>query len=330
MTKQLTPLVSIVVPVYNVERYLEECFSSIASQTYRNIEIILVDDGSKDKSGEIADVLAQSDSRAMVIHKKNSGPSDTRNLGIKIAKGEYLVFIDSDDYIDTNFIEILLNSALQTQSDIVQCNNSRDRHKLGQGDLSNTSKPGIAAFIELLSYKMISPVVWGKIYKTSLFRDNNLDFPTGRQHEDTAILYKLIYFANNVVCLNKILYYYRPNDNSIMTGIVNSSYRVDHYSSVVKYHQELDDFIKQNEIVVSKMCINRHKALRLLSVLNKLALHKYEKTDTYGKFRKEYYKLSLTSLDLICLLGFLPVALPVVFRTGRSITPSIRTLLGKV
>jgi len=324
------PLVSIVVPVYNVEKYLEECFYSITSQTYKNIEIILVNDGSTDNSGKLAGELAKQDLRVVVIHKDNSGPSDTRNIGIDAAKGQYITFIDSDDLVEKCFIEILLISAIESDATTVQCDNSRNTNKLGQGSGESAILSGKDAFVELLNYNTISPVVWGKLYKMSLFQDNNFKFPTGRLHEDTAILYKLIYFSKAVVCINKILYYYRVNRNSIMNSMVSSSYTMDHYGSVVTYHKELDEFININKVDIDSVVISRHKSLRLLSVLNKLALHKLEKDDIYDRFKKEYLVASSNSHDLICLFGRLPVRIPVIFRAGQAVTPIARGLLGKV
>lgn len=319
------PLVSVVIPVYNVQDYLEECFNTIANQTYRNIEIILVDDGSKDSSGKIADTLAQSESRATVIHKKNGGLSDARNAGMKIAKGKYITFIDSDDYIDKTFIESLVKLSEDTNADIAQCNNSRDPAKLSTGSSKHTAISGHDAFVELMKFKTISPTAWGKIYRLSLFRDNKLEFPVGRIHEDTAVLYKLIYLATKVVCLDKVLYYYRVNNNSIMT----SSYTERHYGSVVKYHSELDDFILKNQINIEQSVIHRHKALRLLSVLNKLVMHKIEDTPAYNGFKKEYIRLSAKSHSTLCLLGVIPVLMPKIFRTTHNAMPIVRSLLGK-
>lgn len=113
------PLVSVIVPIYKVERYLKECVDSIINQTYKNLEIILVDDGSPDKSGEIADSYAEKDGRVRVIHKENGGLSDARNVGIESAKGEYISLIDSDDYISQYFIEIMMKNAIKYVTDVV-------------------------------------------------------------------------------------------------------------------------------------------------------------------------------------------------------------------
>lgn len=318
-------LVSVIIPIYNVEKYLEQCFASIISQTYKNIEIILIDDGSTDNSGDIADRLAQDDSRVRIIHKKNGGLSDARNAGMKIATGEYITFIDSDDYVDAKFIEILLELAQTTGAEIIQCNNSRKSTKLGMGSSKAVMMQGTHAFIELMKYKTVSPTAWAKLYKRSLFYDNKLEFPVGRLHEDTAIVYKLIYLADKIVCNDNVLYFYRLNNMSIMTA----NYTKHHYGSVLKYHKELDAFIVKNKVVINKRLIYRHKALRFLSVLNKMALHKAEHTDDYNKIKLEYIKLSVKSYSATCVLGMVSAYVPVIFRTIRKATPLIRNILGK-
>lgn len=326
MGKQDSPLVSIVVPIYNVEQYLEECFESIKNQSYENVEIVLVDDGATDSSGEIADRLAKNSKKTRVIHKKNGGLSDARNAGMKIAKGEYITFVDSDDAISDDFVKTLIDCALKNDADITQGDNSRRREDLGQGSGNTNTLRGEVAFIELMKFKVISPTAWGKLYKTSLFRDNKLEFPVGRIHEDTAVLYKLVYLANNITCIDKALYYYRVNDNSIMTA----SYTEKHYSSVVKYHEELEDFIAQHKIPVSKKVISKHKALRLLSVLNKLALHGREGSKEYKGLAADYKTFAKEANSATSLLGIFMVNNPSLFRSIKNLTPKIRKVLGKV
>ena len=116
------PLISVVVPVYNVEKYLEQCVNSIINQTYDNLEIILVNDGSKDKSPYLCDELAKKDSRISVIHKENGGPAETRNVGTEKASGEYIAFVDSDDWIHPKYIEILYNNLKENNAEISICN----------------------------------------------------------------------------------------------------------------------------------------------------------------------------------------------------------------
>lgn len=325
MGKQHTPLVSIIVPIYNVEQYLEECFGSIRNQSYGNIEIILVDDGATDSSGGIADTLVQRSKSTQVIHKKNGGLSDARNAGMKKAKGEFITFVDSDDCIDKDFVKNLMDAIMSNDADIAQCDNSRKIKYLGNGSQGVKALSGENAFIELMKYRTISPTAWGKLYRTSIFSDNKLEFPVGRIHEDTAVLYKLIYFAKKVVCLDQALYYYRINENSIMTA----SYTEKHYNSVIKYHEELDEFIAKNNIAIDDTIISKHKALRLLSVLNRLALHGEDKSEIYKTLKTQYREHSKHVKSTVCIIGVIPVSFPLIFRSMHHVTPVVRKILGK-
>lgn len=325
MSKKQAPLVSIIVPIYNVENYLKDCFKSIASQSYENIEIILVDDGATDSSGVIADNLAKNNINTKVLHKKNGGLSDARNAGMKLAKGEYISFVDSDDCIGEDFVKTLLELAVKNNADIAQCDNSRDIENIGNGKGNIKILSSENAFIDLLKYKTVSPTAWGKLYKKSLFDSNNLEFPVGRIHEDTALLYKLVYCSNVFACTDKVLYYYRMNNNSITT----SNYTEQHYRSVIKYHDELDEFIVKNDVATSSKILNRHKALRLLSILNKLALHKKDESNIYKDLKNQYIDYSKHSGSPICYFGIIPAYFPVLFRKFYSLTPVARRVLGK-
>lgn len=176
-------LISVIIPVYNVEKYLNKSIESVIKQTYKELEIILVDDGSTDSSGKICDEFAQKDDRIKVIHKKNGGLSDARNAGISEAKGKYLGFIDSDDYIDKNFYEILYNVLKKYNSDISIC-----KHRETYTDYEeNTSKLEIKeqvfnteqALKELLLFGEVNNYAWNKLYKKELF--NEINYPVGKK-----------------------------------------------------------------------------------------------------------------------------------------------------
>lgn len=319
------PTVSVVVPIYNVELFLEECFLSIANQTYSNIEIILVDDGSTDGSSDIADELARSNKHTTVIHKENEGLSEARNVGLRVSKGKYVTFVDSDDTLHEEFIENLVALAEEYKADIVQGDNSRKIHEMGIGSGKLNILNGRSAFIKLLRFRIISPTAWGKLYRTSLFRENELEFPVGRLHEDTAILYKLIYFSSKVVCLSRTLYFYRLNTDSITTA----SYTNKHYESVTIYHKELINFIKEQKIAINFSDAHRHKSLRFLSILNKLALHGEKDSPIYKDFEKKYKSVYLKSRSVACYLGIIPVSAPCIFIYVRKVTPFIRKIIGK-
>lgn len=220
-------LISIIVPVYNVEEYLKECIDSILNQTYKNLEIILVNDGSTDKSGSICEDYAKVDSRIKVVHKKNGGLSDARNLGLDRALGEYVIFIDSDDYIDQRMCEILLNYANKYSVDIVSCNFKR----VFENNIIEFNVPLFKEKIKIFTndevlekyFLTLAPEIfatWNKLYKKSLFfTDEKIRFPVNRLHEDIATTYRLYAESKKVVLLNELLYNYRQRSNSIMKKI---------------------------------------------------------------------------------------------------------------
>lgn len=220
----MNELVSIIVPIYNVEKYLEQCIDSILNQSYKNLEIILVDDGSPDNCGKICDRYAKSDKRIKVIHKKNGGLSEARNFGLDIARGEYIVFVDSDDYINVHMIKILLENIKKYSTDIVICNfNCFENINVVERNLSKNIKIGIYNNIDIIKeYFLSSPmelvVAWNKIYKRKLF-DKDTYFPINRLYEDLATSYKLYFKAQKICILDNRLYYYRKRDNSITNSI---------------------------------------------------------------------------------------------------------------
>lgn len=220
----MNELISIIVPIYNVEKYLEQCINSILNQSYKNIEIILVDDGSPDNCGKICDRYAKFDKRIKVIHKKNGGLSEARNFGLDIARGEYIVFVDSDDYIDIHMIEILLENIKKYDTDIVICNfNFFENINIIRRNLSKNIKTGIYNNIDIIKeYFLSSPielvVAWNKIYKRKLF-DKDTHFPVNRLYEDLATSYKLYFKSQKVCILDNKLYYYRKRENSITKSV---------------------------------------------------------------------------------------------------------------
>lgn len=216
MNTHTEPLVSIIVPIYEVENYLEKCVKSITGQTLKNIEIILVDDGSPDSCGEICESLAKDDSRIVVLHKKNGGLSDARNKGIDIASAKYIAFIDSDDYIDADMIEMLYSNIIREDAEISVC--GMYHHS---GDIVSTTQ-------DLIGYKVAdtpeavkleltkAPVTAvNKIYKKSLFE--KVKFPAGKLYEDAFTMIPLTLESNKVVYDLKPKYHYVHRVDSITT-----------------------------------------------------------------------------------------------------------------
>lgn len=216
------PLISIIVPVYNVEKYLYKCVDSIISQTYKNIEIILVDDGSPDRCGDICDRYAETDSRVKVIHKKNGGLSDARNVGIDIAKGEFISFIDSDDFVSKYFIEILHRCLVENDADISWLihgvhfkDGDDDSVKFMNSDDDFSCKSVLSdEAIKRMFYQRIPTGAPWRLYKKAIF--NELSFPVGYLYEDAATTYKACMLAEKIVLVDANAYAYRIRANSII------------------------------------------------------------------------------------------------------------------
>lgn len=209
--------VSVVVPIYNVEVYLARCIDSILKQTYSNLEIILVDDGATDGSGEIVDRYASLDNRIIPIHKSNGGLSDARNAGIDVATGDYICFVDSDDLIHSQYVETLLKLCVKNDCDIAQCRferSSLDTFSTEEGNGEVIFFDSIGILNAIYSEKNVETIVaWNKLYKRELFEQ--IRYPKGRIHEDEATLYKVFYKAQKVARIDKVLYLYYQNTDSI-------------------------------------------------------------------------------------------------------------------
>lgn len=220
----MNPLVSIVVPIYNVEAYLRRCVDSIIGQTYKNLEIILVDDESPDDCPRICDEYAQRDRRVKVIHKKNGGLSDARNAGIAKATGEYVSFIDSDDYVHQSFIERLLAACIKSDADIAACGFESVKDDTAERFEATPDAVGaIKLFTSIEALRdILAPntklhvMTWNKLYKRNLFDKKSNLFPKGKIHEDNFTTYKYILDAQKVVYVPERLYFYMQREDSIM------------------------------------------------------------------------------------------------------------------
>lgn len=210
--------ISVIVPVYKVEKYLERCVRSLCNQTYENLEIILVDDGSPDDSGKICDTLAKLDERITVIHKKNGGLSDARNVGIQCATGEYLAFIDSDDWYDPKILEVLYFLCENNQAEIAECS-YRSIYK--DFVVSETSCSGavmeftpVQAIESNLDWKYCKPVAWNKLYRKDIVGE--IKYPVGKLHEDEFTTHLFYLAAKKIMYVDiAMVNYERRNLNSI-------------------------------------------------------------------------------------------------------------------
>ena len=218
MNQGQTDLISVIIPVYKVEKYLDKCVQSVVNQTYRNLEIILVDDGSPDRCGEMCDAWAQKDSRIRVIHKTNGGLSDARNAGLDIATGAYIGFVDSDDYIHPEMYQRLEDSATKHDADMAICGfqyvdeNGNLVRKTNGCDIEDGIIDKCRAMEELnRDWRMC--VVWNKLYKRDLF--SMIRFPCGKIHEDEFVAHEMLYKSTHITWVSQILYYYLQRQNGI-------------------------------------------------------------------------------------------------------------------
>ncbi len=210
-------LISIIVPIYNVEKYLRRCVDSILIQSYTNIEIILIDDGSNDGSSQICDEFAEKDKRVKVVHKKNEGVSAARNCGLDNCNGKYLAFVDSDDYIEDDFIESLYFNLNEYNADVAICNYSIVKNGTKKSSTEHNNilvYDRIKAVNELLVAKSISSHLWNKLYKMDLW--NNIRFPEGKTYEDLAVMYLIFDKVNSIVYSPIPKYNYLMRSGSII------------------------------------------------------------------------------------------------------------------
>ena len=240
-------LISVIVPIYNVEKYLSQCIDSIINQTYKNIEIILVDDGSPDSCDEICDEYAKKDDRIKVIHKENGGLSDARNHGIDLATGKYIAFVDSDDYINEQYLEKLYNAIIDNNTQVSQCNfiivEDNKNEILKRGYTGNIKTKSGYNMIKEISTKKCweNIIICNKLYSAKLF--NDIRFPVGKIHEDEFVTPKILYNVDNIAIVKEYLYNYRKNQNSI-TG---KNFKIERLDVLEAYEERLYFFEQRGE-----------------------------------------------------------------------------------
>lgn len=284
-------LITIVVPIYNVEKYLERCVDSIISQSYKNIEIILVDDGSKDNSSKICDEYKKRDSRIKVIHKENGGLSDARNKGIDISNGKYICFIDSDDWINKDMIETMHETIKKDNSQISICRRYRayeDGKKIEE-QYKKYPKKNIFNNIEGLSYLMsfcgYDMSACDKMFELKLF--DNIRFPFGKTCEDSFTTYKLLFNAKKISYINKPFYNYFYRINSITR---NSNVNETVIEAAKEQYQFVNDNVPELINEASSFLITAY-----ISVFNEYIKRK-KKCPNEKKYIKECRKLIKPSL----------------------------------
>jgi glycosyltransferase involved in cell wall biosynthesis len=318
-------LISIIVPIYKVEKYLKKCIESILKQTYKNIEIILVDDGSPDNCGEICDDYKQMDKRIKVIHKNNGGLSEARNYGIREARGDYLLFVDSDDFIAENICEILINNINKYSADMAICNFYYvfENKKAIKNEMSSKKDAQVLEKENIireyfLNYSVDLNVAWNKLYKKDIFKGKNaILFPVGKLHEDTYIMYKIYYNLNRLVRINEPLYYYRQRNDSII-----SSFSIKNVEDIIGYIKDYYIFSKNVDEDLKQMiqiecikqyigCIRRSMKANifndvkyLIYDMRNIIINNTEKifNNKYASFKiKKYYLLIKLKIEIYYL-----------------------------
>ncbi|MBF0699721.1 glycosyltransferase family 2 protein [Streptococcus danieliae] len=277
------PFLTIVVPVYQVEKYLERCVDSILNQNYQDYEIILVDDGSTDRSPEICDEYAEKFEQIQVVHKKNGGMSEARNTGTTLAKGKYVYFIDSDDWLDSSCFEQVIPLVEDGNYDLVcfgrQFVKSEDEALRQVAEPEIRSVTGYDAYLEMMDQGWVTGFVTDKIYKVSLFRENNIEFPIGRYYEDLGVLYRILLNSNQVLLTNQVFYHYFLDNPNSITASWNQKkvqdmlefYKDAHHSEIV-----LDNLQESDQHIADVYYVNG-----LIHVLSSIYKSGYEKEYEY-------------------------------------------------
>lgn len=261
------PLITVIVPVYKTEKYLPRCIDSIVNQTYKNLEIILVDDGSPDNSGNLCDEIAKTDSRIKVIHKQNGGLSSARNAGLDIMTGDYVAFVDSDDFIELNMYELLLELLLSTNSQIAEsgivCDYPNGEHRYFNPDFSADSK-SIAfstteALKELMIAKKVTNSACDKLFEKTIFED--LRFTEGIILEDFDLMPRCIEKASSVCYTPLPLYHYIMTEQSIMRG----EFRENRFTETDISRRHID-YYKYNHPEIWEYALAKHIMLCLVLI----------------------------------------------------------------
>lgn len=286
----MNDLISVIVPIYGVEDYLDKCVNSIANQTYKNLEIILVDDGGLDKCPEICDKYARRDRRIRVIHKQNGGQSEARNFGIDIAKGKYLAFVDGDDWIESTMIEHLYSTCEKFNVGMSTC----ARYLTDGETVNGTAFVGEQrvysseeAMNEILAGKSMDVAPWDKLYRSELFE--KIRFPVGEVNEDIAIFYKLIDRACRIAHCGTAEYYYRNRPGST----TKLTYKYEVRKIIEKNLRGIEEFVN-NKYPTCKNSFERYKVVNIYALLNKYIKCNGCKGEEYTYLLKRFIKMKKT------------------------------------
>lgn len=300
--------ISIIVPIYNMEQYLERCLLSLIHQDYQNLEIILINDGSTDNSINICNKYKKIDNRIIVINKAHSGLSDTRNIGIKKATGDYIGFVDSDDYIDKDMFKNLIEGAEKYKCEISMCDlveTYNPNEKAKRNPLNYIKMNKKQALEQLLYDKNIGNYVIDKLFSKTLF--DNISFPIGKLYEDISTTYKLFIKANNIIYIPTTMYYYYQRSDSIVNNITRESI-LDYINAVFERYYDLKNNYNFSNLYTVYSLVNVVIKMSIWSIkIQDYELFDNNIYDYYCKLEKELYLVDegnlikiMTNLEKAC------------------------------
>ena len=319
----MKPIVSIIVPIYNVEEYLYKCINSVLNQTFKNFELILVNDGSTDNSGKICDEYKKKDDRIKVIHQENGGVSSARNTGIKNAKGMFIGFVDPDDWIYPDMFEKLYNNIIENNADISICKHCREINGISNSKTYNSHEiiktmDNKEAMHELFKGNLYRFALWNKLYKKECFE--NVSFPNGRIHEDLSTSYKIFSNANYIVFTDYVGYVYVKRVDSILTTRFNEK----RLQAFIGWNEILN-YMKKNYIDIYDTVVacftywsidNMYYILdqvseaedkkKYLNILKRILLNRYKEIIKCNEINYKYkiiVTLLCTNINIILLLN---------------------------
>lgn len=287
--------ISVIIPIYRVEDFLPQCLDSVINQTHQNLEIILVDDGSPDSCPQICDNYAKKDDRIKVIHQQNGGLSAARNTGLKIATGDFIAFVDSDDLVSVVFCEKLLTAAIKNNAEIVECNYLKFKTEKEVKAIPNNSNTENQIYdtqnaLRLLMQEHLKQVVWNKLYRIGVLK--NIQFPEGSINEDEFWTYKVFGNSNIIIKIPDVLYFYRQQEASIM----GRSYHIKRLDGLAALEERIG-YMKMNFPELENLAI---KVFCTASLWHYQKIDQHHEIDSEKIFRKKivrrvkkYDKLSI-------------------------------------
>lgn len=282
--------ISVVVPVYNVERYIERCIKSLQNQTYKNMEIILVEDGTPDKSGEICDKFANDDNRIKVVHKVNGGLSSARNAGLDVSTGDYIGFVDSDDWVEPTMYESLVTFLEENECDLVECavnlytKNVLKKYE-SQCPLFYSGEEALEIHLNTKQFNYMPRVaVWSKLFKSEFWE--NRRFPEGHVHEDYMLTCEALFTSKKVGLLREGMYNHLTDNN---TSIMNSSFGKKDLFLENQYMERIE-YLKSNKAETLRKLAEKEYFLLMMSLYWRCNISNMSEQERYLSFLKNNYQ----------------------------------------